>query len=172
MFYVRKICPILTLVKEVPNLYYGYYKCFILQPFRIIYTYIYMYTETITYHDMSTQPRKKTINEQYIFMSFFVHHLATQYKLNRKTNINLVIYGQFRILFYISFLSRGLIHVISLLHQTFHIKLVGDSQFLHMDGLLQDLNENQTGQLQMQLITHKYVMLTGNHFSPIDLVIH
>ena len=104
-------------------------------------------------------------------MSFVLNHLATQYKLNRKTNINLVIYGQFRILFYISFLSRGLIHVISLLHQTFHIKLVGDSQFLHMDGLLQDLNENQAGQLQMQLITHKYVMLTGNHGSPLDFVI-
>ena len=120
---------------------------------------------------MSTQPRKSTSNEQYTFMSFVLNHLATQYKLNRKTNINLVIYGQFRILFYISFLSRGLIHVISLLHQTFHIKLVGDSQFLHMDGLLQDLNENQTGQLQMQLITHKYVMLTGNHASPLEFVI-
>ena len=145
-------------------------KCFILQIASSI-SY-HMYTETITYPDMSTQPRKSTSNEQYIFMSFVLNHLATQYKLNRKTNINLVIYGQFRILFYISFLSRGLIHVISLLHQTFHIKLVGDSQFLHMDGLLQDLNENQTGQLQMQLITHKYVMLTGDHSSPIDFVIH
>ena len=85
-------------------------------------------------------------------MSFVFNYLSTQYKLNRKTNINLVIYGQFRILFYISFLSRGLIHVISLLHQLFHVKLVRVSQVLHMVGLLQDLNEKQTGQLQMQLI--------------------
>ena len=126
-------------------------RCFILQIASSILYHIYVYTETITYPDLSTQPSKSSSHEQYIFMSFVLNHLGTQYKLNRKTNINLVIYGQFRILFYISFLSRGLIHVISPLHQIFHVKLVGDSQFLHMDRLLQDFMKTRLGNCKCNL---------------------